>query len=80
MGLNIEKFSMHLHVNPKREREVEELVFIALDNGINEFDVSDLSSGGCSITIKSDNLLPNMNYDQYYKYLTNYLISRSTFY
>ena len=76
MGINIEKFSLHLHVKPEREDIVQELVFIALDNGINEFDVSELSTGGCSITMNNDKLAPNMNYEQYYKFLTNYILSR----
>lgn len=75
--IDITKFSLHLHVKPERERIVEELVFIALDNGINEFDVSALSTGGCSVTMDSSKIAPNMNYEQYYKFLTNYLITRS---
>jgi len=75
-GIDISKFSLHLHVKPEREHIAEELVFIALDNGINEFDVSELSSGGCSITMDSNKIAPNMNYEQYYRFLTNYLETR----
>ena len=75
-GIDITKFSLHLHVRPEREDIVQELVFIALDNGINEFDVSELSSGGCSVTMDSNKIAPNMNYEQYYRFLTNYLLSR----
>jgi hydroxymethylglutaryl-CoA lyase len=76
IGLDIKKFSLHLHVKPEREIEVQDLMFIALDNGINEFDVSELSSGGCSVTMDKDKIAPNMNYEQYYKFLINYLLSR----
>lgn len=75
-GIDISKFSLHLHVKPEREQIVQELVFIALDNGINEFDVSELSTGGCSVTMNSNKLAPNMNYEQYYKFLTNYILLR----
>ena len=45
----------------------------ALDNGINEFDVSAVNTGGCSVTMDKSDLTPNMNYEQYYRFLTNYL-------
>ena len=76
IGLDLKKFSLHLHIKPEKEMEAQELMFIALDNGINEFDVSELSSGGCSVTMNKDKIAPNMNYEQYYKFLLNYLISR----
>jgi len=75
-GIDITKFSLHLHVKPEREHIVEQLVFIALDNGINEFDVSELSTGGCSVTMDKNKIAPNMNYEQYYKFLLNYLVNR----
>jgi hydroxymethylglutaryl-CoA lyase len=75
-GIDITKFSMHLHVKPEREHIVEQLVFIALDNGINEFDVSELSTGGCSVTMDANKIAPNMNYEQYYRFLLNYLLNR----
>ena len=76
-GADIEKFSLHLHVKPDREHIVQDLVYIALDNGINEFDVSNFVTGGCSVTIDKNKLAPNMSYEQYYKFLSNYIISRS---
>lgn len=77
VGLDIKKFSLHLHVKPNREKEVEEIFHTALDYGIREFDVSDLKSGGCSITINKNSLVPNMSYEQFYKFLTNYMIIKS---
>lgn len=73
-GADINKFTLHLHVKPDREDEVEKIVHTAIDYGIEEFDVSDLKTGGCSVTIDRNNLAPNMSYEQYYKFLTNYLI------
>jgi hydroxymethylglutaryl-CoA lyase len=77
LEIDIKKFSLHLHIHPDREEEAEKIVFLALDNGINEFDVSYLTTGGCSLTIDKSNIAPNMNYEQYYKFLINYLIKSS---
>jgi hydroxymethylglutaryl-CoA lyase len=74
MGIDIKKFSLHLHVKPEREDEVEDIVHTALDYGIEEFDVSYLNTGGCSITMDKHKIAPNMSYDQYYKFLVNYLL------
>ena len=74
IGINIEKISLHLHVKPNREKEMEEIFHSALDYGIREFDVSELKTGGCSVTMDKNNLAPNMSYEQYYKFLINYLI------
>lgn len=74
LGVNTKIFSLHLHVKPERENEVQEIVHAALDYGIEEFDVSYLKTGGCSLTIDKSELAPNMSYEQYYKFLTNYLI------
>jgi hypothetical protein len=74
VGINTKIFSLHLHVKPDREDEVEKIFHAALDYGIEEFDVSDLKTGGCSLTINKSELAPNVSYEQYYKFLTNYLI------
>lgn len=75
IGIDIKKFSLHLHVRQEREDEVEKIFHSALDYGINEFDVSYLNSGGCSITMNKNKIAPNMSYEQYYKFLTSYLIN-----
>lgn len=74
LGINTKMFSLHLHVKPERENEVQKIVHAALDYGIEEFDVSYLNTGGCSVTMNKSDLAPNMTYDQYYKFLTNYLL------
>ncbi len=76
IGANIDKFTLHLHVNPDREEEVEKIVHTAIDYGIEEFDVSDLKTGGCSVTMDKNRLAPNMSYEQYYRFLTNYLLNK----
>lgn len=66
--------SLHLHVKPGREEEVEKIIHKALDYGICNFDVSSLKSGGCSVTMDSSQLFPNLTYDLYYKSLANYIL------
>jgi hydroxymethylglutaryl-CoA lyase len=73
-GLETKKISLHLHVNPEREDEIEEIVHSAFNHGIYEFDVSYNGSGGCSVTMDKNKLAPNMNYEQFYKFLMNYLL------
>lgn len=69
---------LHLHVKKGREDEVEKLIHTALDFNINSFDVSSLDSGGCSVTMESSKLAPNLSYDLYYKSLCNYMTKKST--
>jgi hydroxymethylglutaryl-CoA lyase len=72
------KLSLHLHVAPDRENDIETIVHLALDNGIVEFDVSDLASGGCSVTMEASKLAPNLSYVQYYKFLATYLLQKKS--
>lgn len=72
-GIDAKIFSLHLHIKPERENDAEEIVHTALSYGILEFDVSDLNTGGCSVTMDANKLVPNMSYKQYYRFLTNYL-------
>jgi isopropylmalate/homocitrate/citramalate synthase len=76
-GIPMKKISLHLHVKNGRESEVEKIFHKALDRKIINFDVSALDSGGCSVTMGKDKLAPNMSYEQYYKFLTNYIIKMS---
>lgn len=69
-----QNISLHLHVKSGREDEVEKIIHKALDYGICNFDVSLLKSGGCSVTMDSSVLCPNLSYDLYYKSLANYII------
>jgi hydroxymethylglutaryl-CoA lyase len=74
-GISYSLLSLHLHINPDNEVETEQIVHYAIDNGIFEFDVSSINSGGCSITMDKQKIHPNMSYEQYYKFLTNYLLN-----
>jgi len=72
-GLAPSKLSLHLHVKNERKNEVESLIHKALDFKINKFDVSHLKSGGCSVTMKTTSLAPNLSYDLYYKSFVSYI-------
>jgi isopropylmalate/homocitrate/citramalate synthase len=76
VGIDTKKFSLHLHVKPDREDEVEKIFHTALDYGIDEFDVSDLKTGGCSVTMDKNKITPNLSYEQYYKFLSTYLLNK----
>ena len=73
-GLEPNKISLHFHVKPERESEIEEIVHSALSYGIYEYDVSNIQSGGCSVTMEKEKMAPNLNYEQFYKFLVNYLL------
>ena len=75
-GVPFFKFSLHLHVKPHREHVVEEIFFAALDRKIVNFDVSLLNTGGCSVTMSKENIAPNLSYDQYYRFLKNYIYNK----
>ena len=71
-GIPSSKISLHLHVKNENIKELEKIMFYSLDNNIIRFDVSILESGGCSATIHSSKLLPNMSYELFYSFLKKY--------
>jgi len=71
------KISLHLHVKDGRADEVEKIIHKALEYKIINFDVSSLNTGGCSVTMNRQRLLPNLSYDLYYKSLCNYILSKA---
>jgi len=75
-GLTCSLFSLHLHINSEREKHAEEIVHYALNNQITEFDVSLIKYGGCSVTMDKKRLLSNMTYEQYYRFIANYIINK----
>jgi hypothetical protein len=72
-GLFLKKVSLHLHVKPGNEVEIENIIHKALDYGITQFDVSLLNTGGCSVTMDKTKVLPNLSYELYYKSLCDYI-------
>jgi hydroxymethylglutaryl-CoA lyase len=70
-GVAKSKIGVHLHVDTSNEGEVRQIVMYSLKNNISRFDVSVLTSGGCSLTIKQAK--PNMTYEFFYGCLYSYL-------
>jgi isopropylmalate/homocitrate/citramalate synthase len=72
-GIETNRLSLHLHVKPGRENEIEKIIHKAFDYKIVNFDVSLLEVGGCSITMKKEQLAPNLSYELFYNSLNNYM-------
>jgi hypothetical protein len=70
-GVVRKKIGVHLHVDTSNQEEVRQIVMYSLKNNISRFDVSVLTSGGCSHIIKQAK--PNMTYDFFYGCLYSYL-------
>jgi len=76
IGVPYEKISLHLHVDYNNITNTQQIIFSALDRKINEFDVSLLESGGCSVTMGS-NTRPNLGYDLFYKSIVDYILLKN---
>lgn len=77
-GISHKNLSLHLHVKHGCENNVEKICHIALDHGINNFDVSAFESGGFINHISfSSASQPNLTYPLYYKFLQSYIISKT---
>jgi len=72
-GMPPTKLSLHLHVNKENIEELKKIIFHSLDSNINRFDVSVLESGGCSVTLPSSKLLPNLSYEVFNKIYSKYV-------
>jgi hypothetical protein len=72
-GIPMSKFSLHLHVKPRREKVIKNIINSALDRKIINFDVSMINGGGCSVTMKSEDMSPNLSYSLYYNTLFEYI-------
>jgi hydroxymethylglutaryl-CoA lyase len=74
-GVLRSKLGLHLHVDRSNEVEIKNIVNYSIKNDISKFDVSILTSGGCSLTMKQAK--PNMTYDFFYGCLYSYLIDKT---
>lgn len=72
-GVDPDKLSLHLHCSSDYNDNTENIIHYALDNGINKFDVSIMTTGGCSVTISKEKLKSNLTYELFYKYLCSYI-------
>ena len=55
------KISLHLHNS--NNPDISDIINYAISKNITLFDVSDINAGGCSVTMKSDTMTNNLNYD-----------------
>ena len=78
-GLPFSKMSLHLHIKKEQKNIAETLFHKALDRNIVLFDVSVIESGGCSVTMDKGKLNPNLTYETYYEFLTNYILRNIPF-
>lgn len=72
-GLAKNRISVHLHVDESNATDAKNILFACFCRGINQFDVSILSEGGCSVTMNRTQMKPNMTYDFFYKTLDEYI-------
>jgi len=76
-GIPSSQIGLHLHYLPEKKENLKQIVHYALQNKINKFDVSFLEHGGCSVTMKSDELPINMTYELFYEFLYEYICDLS---
>lgn len=62
-GIDTSKLSLHLHCNNNDNNRINEIIQIAINNNITNIDVSLLETGGCSVTINSNDINRNLSYD-----------------
>ena len=74
-NIPLSKISLHLHV--RDEQVTEDIILTALNYGITNFDVSMLSTGGCSVTMDRSKIASNLSYDLYYKSLAKWILTRT---
>lgn len=72
-GLAKNRISLHLHIGDDNSSEAKRILFACFKRGIRRFDVSAIMEGGCSVSMKSSQLKPNMTYEFFYSALEEYL-------
>jgi hydroxymethylglutaryl-CoA lyase len=72
-GVPPTKLSLHLHVSDTNRENIRKILWHSFQKKINKFDVSMIETGGCSVTMRSDQLLPNLSYELFYHYLARYI-------
>lgn len=74
-GVDMERISVHLHINRSNTLETKLILYTCFGAGIRRFDVvsPETESGGCSVTLHRNQLKPNMTYEFFYSTLHEYL-------
>lgn len=79
-GIPKDKISVHLHYNDSSLDNVNKILWYCFSKGINNFDVSILDTGGCSITIpENGGNLRNLDYDTLFASFMRYLEYKQAF-
>lgn len=76
-GINSKKISLHMYIDPNSKENAEKIFHIALDHGINNFDVSAFNFDEFSNSKKKIDVFSTLQYDLYYKFLQSYIISKT---
>jgi hypothetical protein len=74
-GIPLSAISLHLHVPADNIENVEHNLRYCFRKGVRRFDVSIIETGGCSVTMDHNRLLPNLSYDQFYHILDKHITS-----
>lgn len=72
-GIPLSKISIHLHVSKNNLENLENILRYCFRKGIRKFDIAMVETGGCSVTMKSEALLSNMTYEQFYTILYKHI-------
>lgn len=72
-GVSPSKLSLHLHVSETNQEHIRKILWHSFQKQIRKFDVSMVETGGCSVTMRPDQRLPNLSYDLFYHYLEQYI-------
>ena len=74
LGYPLSKISLHLHADNTNAAEVDNILRYSFTRGIRMFDVSSLSSGGCSRTMSDTKTKPNLSYELFFGSLEKYIL------
>jgi len=77
LGVDIDKLSLHLHISTDNMDNVKKILKYCFQHKLNKFDISLLETGGCSVTMKSSELLPNLSYEIFYGILYEYILEET---
>lgn len=72
-GIPPSKLSFHFHCPENNYDNLESILYYCFYKKLNKFDISVLETGGCSITMESKNLKPNLSYDLFYSIMSKYI-------
>ena len=72
-GVPASKLSVHLHVSETNRENIRQILWYSFQKRIQKFDVSMVETGGCSVTMRPDQRLPNLSYKLFYHYLERYI-------